>query len=317
MTHVYRKKIQRKKNWNKDKDINNSYQSGNLLSNKQKNKKDILYNQKKYSIKNRVNLLGQNMDNKVHLSLNNAKSGNFDINKNTNNLILLTSLSHKKNADTNTNANINMNMNMNKQNIYFNCEHVPNNKLIKHYFTDLRYKKDYSIRTGTQKLNNNNNNAMINSGNLNDYSNINYESILNLDYYLAKKENNNFGKNKNNKNCFTLYSNNTSEYNTVNTLNNYSPRKIYIRKPFSGKKSFTKNNSKKKVLRNVITSIEYSNENFKKSNNFHKAKKIILSEVGSNGKINIKIKKNKNCIEKVLRNNSFNKSKVKAYLQKK
>ena len=48
-----------------------------------------------------------------------------------------------------------------------------------------------------------------------------------------------------------------------------------------------------------------------------KDKIIILSEVDSNGKINIKVKKNKNCIEKVLRNNSFNQPKIKVYLQKK
>ena len=318
-TNVYRKIIQRKKNWYKNS--NDSFQNDDLLCDEQKdffshkNNQEILYDQKINSIKKRIKML-PNLK-KTHL--NNGKSGTIDWNKN--NLILMTSLSH--NNDSKINMNLNMNMNnqseiRRKDNYFnFNFDNIQNRKLLKHHFTDLRFKKNYNI--GTPKLNN----VMINSNDLNDFSSIRKENTLNLEYYLAKNENNNFGTN----NGFTLYSSNTSEYNTVNTLNNsekkypfksnLSGKKIYIKKPLSGKKSITYNNSKKKTLINVVTSIEYANGNNKKSNNILKDKIIILSEVDSNGKINIKIKKNKNCIEKVLRNNSINKSKNKVYLQKK
>ena len=314
-TNVYRKKIRRKKNWFMNS--NDSYQNEDLLCDEQKDNKnqknnlDILYDQKKNSIKKRIKI-GSNL-NKMHLSLNNDKSGNIDWNKN--NLILMTSLSHKN--DRNLNINMNKPSEIRRKYNYFNFDNNQNHKLIKQHFTDLRYKKNYNI--GTPKLNN----VMINSNDINDYSTIKYENTLNLGYYLAKNENNNFGTNKG----FTLYSSNTSEYNTVNTLNNsekkypfennLSRKNIYIKKPLSGKKNITYNNSKKKALRNVVTSIEYANGNNKKSNDIMKDKIIILSEVDSNGKINIKVKKNKNCIEKVLRNNSFNKPKIKVYLQKK
>ena len=62
-----------------------------------------------------------------------------------------------------------------------------------------------------------------------------------------------------------------------------------------------------KKLRNMVTSIEYSNKNNKKSYNNIGDKNIIMSEIDKNGKINIKVKEMKNSIEKILRENSFNK----------
>ena len=147
------------------------------------------------------------------------------------------------------------------------------------------------------------------------------------------------------KNCITLYSNNTSEYNTVNTLNNSEKniikfpsrkepdncnikfknntiikkipfqkiklpqKKIYIKDDFLISKRTTTSNSKNKRLRNVVTSIEYRNKNNKKSNNCFKDKNIILSEIDQNGKINIRVREMKNSIEKIIRENSFNKGK--------
>ena len=66
-------------------------------------------------------------------------------------------------------------------------------------------------------------------------------------------------------------------------------------------------NSKSKKLKNVITSIEYSQRN---SNNIPD-KNIILSEVDQNGKIkNIKIRQMKNSIEKVIKETSLDKKKI-------
>ena len=60
-------------------------------------------------------------------------------------------------------------------------------------------------------------------------------------------------------------------------------------------------------MKNVITSIEYSQRN---SNNIPD-KNIILSEVDQNGKINnIKIRQMKNSIEKVLKETSLDKKKI-------
>ena len=89
---------------------------------------------------------------------------------------------------------------------------------------------------------------------------------------------------------------------------NLSQKKIYIRNELLGEKNISNNNSKNKKLRNVVTSIEYSNRSNKKLNNYLKDKNIIMSEIGPNGKINIKVREMKNSIEKILRENSFNKT---------
>ena len=202
-------------------------------------------------------------------------------------------------------------------------------------FTDLRYKKNYNL--GTPKLSN----IIINPNNIDEYSKTKYDNTFNLNYYLGNSDINNYGINKN---FITLYSNTTSEYNTVNTLNNsekniikypnneideinskfknsmmniknskfpfqnnLSQKKINIKEDL--KKNIINKNSKNKKLKNVITSIEYPNRNNKKSNNNLKDKNIILSEVDQYGKINIRVREMKNSIEKIMRENSFNKAK--------
>ena len=60
------------------------------------------------------------------------------------------------------------------------------------------------------------------------------------------------------------------------------------------------NKSGKKQLKNIITSIECINQDVKKDNQ----KNVILSEFGKNGKLNIRLKKMNNSIEKVIKDNS-------------
>ena len=90
-------------------------------------------------------------------------------------------------------------------------------------------------------------------------------------------------------------------------INKLSQKQIFIRNDFMGNKNIISNNSINKKLRNMVTSIEYSNKNNKKSYNNIGDKNIIMSEIDKNGKINIRVKEMKNSIEKILRENSFNK----------
>ena len=130
----------------------------------------------------------------------------------------------------------------------------------------------------------------------------------------------------------TLYSN-SSQFNTINTLNNSNnniltsgcqkktetkiknKRNIIIENKNKNlndicnnqRQFISSNNSKNRKLKNVITSIE-GNRNSKKDKN------IILSEVGQNGKINnIRIKLMENSIEKIMKKN-YNEKKNNAYI---
>ena len=190
------------------------------------------------------------------------------------------------------------------------------------------------------------NNVIVNRSNLEDITNyskndnsFNYNFIGNIEKY-------NLNLNKNNK---TLYSNNSSQFNTVNTLNNseknilkipyhkkcdqknnkfnknetinYNNNSLIKKINFTSKKinmksdvllngrNITPDNSINKKLKNLITSIEYYNRNYRLPNYELKDKNIILSEFDQNGKINIKVKEMKNSIEKILRDNSFKKIK--------
>ena len=382
--NIYRKKVQRKKNNYNENNIpindNNLLNSGEKNNLNYLNKQDILNIQDENLIKNRLKTKrtqkfictrnNYQNSNKINYFSNNYKSGNYNYNQNTNS-ILLTSLSHIKNTNTNNNYN-----NTNKKTEFsseikgkeekINIENAQNQKLIfnnkkqksntinfieilkhdpynkKDYLTskkcdltEIRHKKHYTLRT--PKLSN----IIPNSYNLEDFTYSN-ENTFNFNYFLGKNDINNQGGNKK---CITLYSNNTSEYNTVNTLNNseknimkfpcretnkinlnfknnniiktnkfpfqnsnLSQKKIYIRNELLGEKNISNNNSKNKKLRNVVTSIEYSNRSNKKLNNYLKDKNIIMSEIGPNGKINIKVREMKNSIEKILRENSFNKT---------
>ena len=374
--NIYKKKVQRKKNFNNaniipitDKNIFNYSEKNNMHNLK---KQDIFKIQDENLIKNRLktkrtqkfictrnNYQNQNKNN---FSSNNYKSDNFNYNQN--NSILLTSLSHMNNNIyknyKNTNKKMDFSNDIRGKEEILNIDNAQNHKLIfnnkknkantinfielfnqdiknenisfkKDDLTEIKHKKNYTLRT--PKLSN----IIPNTYNLEDLITTN-ENTYNLNYYLGKNEIKNTGTNKK---CITLYSNNTSEYNTVNTLNNseknimkfpneinlnfknnyifkknkfpfqksnLSQKKIYIRNELLGKKNIKNNNSKNRKLRNVVTSIEYSNRPNKKLNNYLKDKNIILSEIDPNGKINIKVKEMKNSIEKILRENSFNKT---------
>ena len=346
---VYRKKIQRKKNYDNN---NNKNPKDNLLI---KNRLKQNNNRTHKFICKRTNYQSPN---NFSLFSNNFQSRNYKINQNKS--ILLSSLIHKENKNLNFPNEIsveddsknlkfipknklifNNNTTQNEKGNTFNCldmfrphNNIENYSLKRSYNTDLRYKKHFIIKTPKSS------NLYSNSNNKDDFIHSNYENTLNL---LGVNEKNN---NYLNKNYLTLYSNNTSEYNTVNSLNNseknilifsnenncklnnnknqfifqnnnLSQKKIYVKSTkndLRDKKIISQNISKNKKLKNVITSIEYSNRNNNKTNKYLKDKNIILSEIDQNGKVNIKVREMKNSIEKILRENSFHKSKNTACL---
>jgi hypothetical protein len=119
------------------------------------------------------------------------------------------------------------------------------------------------------------------------------------------------------------YSTSTINYNTINTLNsaeknitvfnndintNLNPNRTLVEKsnvsntinfiyPKNETLNGTINKMAKKKLKNIITSIQYKNRNFKDH--------IILSEIEQNGKLNVKYRKMKNSIEKIIKQNSI------------
>ena len=175
---------------------------------------------------------------------------------------------------------------------------------------------DYNLSCNTRgKLINLNLNKLTNMYNYND----NINKTINNNYTIG-----------------TNYS--TSDYNTINSLNNseknynYLKNNISIRwKPNKNMENtcfipdyntninklkqqselLNKNNKfkKKKKLKNLITSIECKNKNIN-VNNVNKKneidhKNIILAEFSNNGKLNIKFKKMNNSIERIIRDNSI------------
>ncbi len=174
------------------------------------------------------------------------------------------------------------------------------------------------------------NNVLTDSNEVGNEIHTKYGNIKNLNYIIK-----NGNKNKTNKYA-TLYSKTLNQNSNVRILNNpyknillnYQKKKeinikrnknALINKSINYEKNsfqiYNKNrklivssgNSKSKKLKNVITSIEYSQRN---SNNIPD-KNIILSEVDQNGKINnIKIRQMKNSIEKVIKETSLDKKKI-------
>ncbi len=145
-----------------------------------------------------------------------------------------------------------------------------------------------------------------------------------------------YGKNILNNNYIIENSNSFSNYNTVNSLNNtenninyFNNDKLYPCRTLTEKYFVPDNKNKmfylrnellnnkinrlgKKNLKNVITSIEYKND--ETDNEFDK-KKVILSEFDKNGKLNIKFKKMNKSIEKIIKENSNPKIKKVYYLK--
>jgi hypothetical protein len=151
------------------------------------------------------------------------------------------------------------------------------------------------------------------------------QSNENTKNYNYKKQNDN--KNKAKANQYTTIYSNSSQFNTINTLNNSNnniltsgcQKKIetkikhkrniliknknkYLNDICNHQRLFiSSNNSKNRKLKHVITSIE-GNRNNKNDKN------IIVSEVGQNGKINnIRIKLMNNSIEKIMKQNYIEK----------
>ena len=376
-SNIYRKVIQRKKNYcyNNNKKVISDANLIDLDNKKYMNdvNKIDFFNDEKNILKNKLKKRRQKFIctrnnyenyNKFNISLKNYQSRHFKNNKN-NNTVLMTSFSQNKGSNIINNINLNFPHELRGKKDILNIDNIQNNTLIfknkkdkantinfiemikldykkenpssrKNHFTDLRYKKD-NYYIGTPKLSN-----IHNNNKYDDISKSNFDNTFNLNHSLGNNEINFFGPKKN---CITLYSNNTSEYNTVNTLNNSEKniikfpsrkepdncnikfknntiikkipfqkiklpqKKIYIKDDFLISKRTTTSNSKNKRLRNVVTSIEYRNKNNKKSNNCFKDKNIILSEIDQNGKINIRVREMKNSIEKIIRENSFNKGK--------
>ena len=210
----------------------------------------------------------------------------------------------------------------------------------------LTSKKLYNFNTpksSTIIIGNKNNKSKNNTNKINYYIKNNYNNKLKktLNCNINNKTNKNIPKNANkniNINHSLGYSNSITDYNTINTMNssenkieNYfnfkdiNDKKIqnmtiyedYIKPNYFNlnKKIYLNhkkdiltpiNSLKPKKLKNVITSIQYRNLN--NSSNLSDAN-IILSEYDYNGKLNIKVKKMKKSIEKVIKENSSKKDK--------
>jgi hypothetical protein len=144
-------------------------------------------------------------------------------------------------------------------------------------------------------LNNSENNIFNTNNNLN---------------FKGKNNLNNVAPIKANKKIYYINNNNKNKNKNKNKLsigNSYNSKtKLYIKNSLIKKKikNITSQNSKEKKLKNVITSIEYCNNNNKSDNSTKK--NVILSEVSSSGKINIRIREMENSIEKVIKENSIN-----------
>ena len=159
--------------------------------------------------------------------------------------------------------------------------------------------------------------------------------------HLHKNNTNNYYSNTITNHYNVGYSNSISNYNTINTLNSteknltvfnneinnkLNPNRTLIEKNLVSEHNdknrylyrqneilnHTINKIGKQKLKNVITSIEYKNKDLK--NNLNN-KNIVLSELDKNGKLNVKYRKMKNSIEKIIKQNSIPKIK-KVYCMK-
>ena len=168
-----------------------------------------------------------------------------------------------------------------------------------------------------------------------------------INYYKKKNRNkinktinsNNISKNDNKNNTLNnnrlIYSTNFSDYNTINDFKlqkyfkfkktitnnlseckksnqeNINPDKHSSKQELLNKKDIRFNKFKPKKLKNVVTSIQCKS---KIKDNDNDDKNIILSEFDNNGKLNVKVKKLKKSIEKVLKENPNRKIKNIYYL---
>ena len=226
--------------------------------------------------------------------LRNKKSFDFTSTKNSSNNILIKKIKLKRNKDkiigmnrVNYYIKNNLNININENNNSINNNNINNNK-------NLNINNTFSNCV-------NNNNLFGNYKYINENNNIYSSKIQNIPNRKNTSIcfNNVILNNKNNKNSFNYNINDNYLYNTQIKYDDKS-------------KELKKNNlqiksSKKKKLKNVITSIQFRNLKDQIRNNELNDKDIILSEFDNNGKVNIKIKKLNKSIEKVLRENSIKK----------
>ena len=375
-TNIYRKKIQRKKNCGTN---TNTFSDTNFLTFEFKNsinsdKSDILNINCNNGINNK---LRPNRTFKYISNINNNSNYNEEeqFSESTNNYktnsILTTTYGYRNKYNPYNSRNYLSELRPKKE--YLNLDNIEDKNLI---FNNIHRKKfkdnkiDYieiiksdikDENYSSKRINyiNNtykrsfyldtpkNSNLITNTTNLD--TNSKYEKNFYLNNFFGSNDNNdNYNVNMNN-NFITVYSNHSSQYNTVNTLNNseknilkkkkpqykkinkdntkfnrftimknknnnlfikrnnLTSKKIFIRNDVLKKRTITSNNSNNKKLRNVVTSIDYSNRSNKIPNCDLIDKNIILSEIDQNGKVNIRVREMKNSIEKILRENSFTK----------
>jgi hypothetical protein len=221
------------------------------------------------------------ISNNNNLDIRYKKKFNFNIQKDTKNNINFTQFEERSIIPDNE-YSLNLN--------YFSNNNDNKKATLTNKWTTL-YSNMSSQYNTINTLNNSENNIFNTNNNLN---------------FKGKNNLNNVAPIKANKKIYYINNNNKNK-NKLSIGNSYNSKtKLYIKNSLIKKKikNITSQNSKEKKLKNVITSIEYCNNNNKSDNSTKK--NVILSEVSSNGKINIRIREMENSIEKVIKENSIN-----------
>ena len=329
---IYRKKIQQKKN--NYSDIFSTIKVVNIEQEQESEKKDLNLFNKDNTINN-IFLSNTLNDNKTYKLIydnyqtpqkleeysktcNDFEDNNQYSNTCSNNYISFTFTEPKFTTLENEQNN----------NEYIKIENYNNNRL---NLSNNNYKNNYKLMG---LLNSNNKNKKLNENkNLNICKSavrknkiIDFNSTKSSSDILVDLNKNSMHKHHNNtigNNYVFGYSASTINDNTINTLNsaeksitvfnndintNLNPNRTLVEKsnisntinfiyPKNETLNGTINKMAKKKLKNIITSIQYKNRNFKDH--------IILSEIEQNGKLNVKYRKMKNSIEKIIKQNSI------------
>ena len=167
-----------------------------------------------------------------------------------------------------------------------------NKYLINYYIKNNWNKVNKTLNSNNKVFKNINKNKLEYSANFNNYNTIN-------DFNIPEKK---LQKYFNYKKSLT---NDFIDYKYYNQGNISSKSNLY-KNELLNKKYIRCNKFKPKKLKNVITSIQCKSKN---KDNEIDDKNIILSELDNNGKLNVKVKKLENSIEKVLKENSIQKMK--------
>ena len=251
-----------------------------------------------------------NIENNNLISNNKANTFNFSDIVNPDSNRTETMISNINNLDNRYKKEFNFNMQKDtKNNINFTQFEersiIPDNEysLNLNYFSNNNDNKKAALANKWTALYSNRSSQYNTINTLNNSENNIFNTINNLNF-KGKNNLNNVAPIKSNKKIYYINNNNKNKFSIGNSYN--SKTKLYIKNSLIKKKikNIASQNSKDKKLKNVITSIEYCNNN-NKSNNSTK-KNVILSEVSSSGKINIRIREMENCIEKVIKENPIN-----------